>query len=66
MCPAQALDPTLPYPRSYSRAKCLARRAELADRQLFCHNCMAVCPAGRLDDEVLLHMERVGSIWRGG
>ena len=63
-CPAQAYDPTLPYPDSWSRATCTAKRAEFAAQKLYCHNCFAVCPAGSLSDEELLHIETARSVFR--
>jgi ferredoxin len=62
MCPAKAFDGTKTYPQSYSRAVCEAKRAQIADKGLFCHNCFAVCPAGQFNDEALLHIEEAKSI----
>jgi epoxyqueuosine reductase QueG len=63
-CPAKAFDPTKPYPASWSRATCEAKRAEIAAQGLYCHNCYAVCPAGRLADESLLWMRESESFYR--
>jgi ferredoxin len=63
-CPAQAYDPSKPYPQSWSRATCTARRAEFAEQGLYCHNCFAVCPAGKLADEELLRFEEARSVFR--
>lgn len=63
MCPAKAFDSTKRYPDSWSREKCMSKRAEIADRELFCHNCFAVCPAGTLKDEELICIEKVKSIF---
>jgi len=63
-CPAQAFDPTKQYPYSYSREKCMAKRAEIAIKGLYCHNCYAVCPAGKLDDEELLRIKEAKSIFK--
>jgi epoxyqueuosine reductase QueG len=54
MCPAKAYDPSKSYPHSWSREKCMAKRQQIADRGLYCHNCFAVCPAGEIADEGLL------------
>jgi epoxyqueuosine reductase QueG len=53
-CPARAYDARKAYPDSWSRAKCMAKRSEIAARGFYCHNCFAVCPAGRLEDKELL------------
>jgi epoxyqueuosine reductase QueG len=59
-CPARAYDPDKTYPDSWSREKCMAKRAEIVNKGLFCHNCFASCPAGRLkDDELFLKREAV-------
>ena len=49
-CPAGAYDPEKKYPESFSRERCMAKRAEIGAEGLYCHNCFAVCPAGRLKD----------------
>jgi epoxyqueuosine reductase QueG len=56
-CPAQAYDPDKTYPDSWSRSKCVSKRAEIAGKGFYCHNCFAVCPAGRLDDKALLSIK---------
>ena len=56
-CPAQAYASDKPYPDSWSRSKCVTKRAEIADKGMYCHNCFAVCPAGRLDDTTLLSIK---------
>jgi len=61
-CPARAYDPEKPYPESWSRTKCTAKRTELATRGLYCHNCFAVCPAGKLNDSQLFRMRKANSI----
>ena len=59
-CPAHAYDPSKEYPDSWSKAKCMAKREEILKKGLFCHNCFAACPAGRLkDDELFLKREAV-------
>jgi len=35
-CPAKAFDPTKQYPYSYDRVKCMAKRAEIAKKGLYC------------------------------
>jgi len=47
-------DRNKPYPHSWSRDTCTARRAQIAKRGLYCHNCFTVCPAGSVPDEDLL------------
>jgi len=64
MCPAKAFDPTKRYPYSYSREKCMAKRAEIAAKGLYCHNCFAVCPAGTLKDKELLSIQEAKSIFK--
>lgn len=61
MCPAKAYDPTKRYPDSWSREACMAKRAEIAAKGYYCHNCWAVCPAGTLDDDALLSVDRAQS-----
>ena len=61
-CPAKAYDPALPYPDSWSREKCVAKRAEIAHRNLYCHNCYAVCPAGQIEDGALLRVSEARSL----
>ena len=53
MCPAEAYDPAKSYPHSWSRETCAPKRAEIEKSGLYCHNCFAVCPAGKLEDEEL-------------
>ena len=38
--------------------------AEIAGRGLYCHNCFAVCPAGKLDDEELFSLREAKSFYR--
>ena len=63
-CPAKAFDPTKQYPYSYNREKCIAKRAEIAKKGYYCHNCYAVCPAGKLEDEELLSIKEAKSIFK--
>ncbi len=63
-CPAKAFDPAQPYPHSFSPAKCTSKRAEIASRELYCHNCYAVCPAGKIGDEALVVIEEAESFYR--
>ena len=59
-CPARAYEPDKEYPDSWSKEKCMTKRAEIVKKGLFCHNCFASCPAGRLkDDELFLKRETV-------
>lgn len=60
-CPAHAFDPDKQYPDSWSRSKCLSKRTRIAERGLYCHNCFAVCPAGRLSDMELLSIRESAS-----
>jgi epoxyqueuosine reductase QueG len=64
MCPAKAFDPTERYPHSWSRETCTGKRAEIADRGLYCHNCFAVCPAGKLEDRDLLQVREAKSFFK--
>lgn len=54
-CPAGAFDPSKVYPDSWSRETCTGMRAEIEAGGKYCHNCMAVCPAGTVAD---------GNMWR--
>jgi epoxyqueuosine reductase QueG len=56
-CPAGAYEPGTMYPDSWSRSKCMSKRASLAEKGLYCHNCFVVCPAGRLGDDELLSIK---------
>jgi len=64
MCPAKAFDPTKRYPDSFDRRKCISKRAEIEARGLYCHNCWATCPAGKLKDEELLRIEEAKSFFK--
>jgi ferredoxin len=64
MCPARAFDPDKAYPASWSRNKCTAKRRELGLRGLYCHNYLAVCPAGTIRDEDLLRDSEARSVYR--
>jgi epoxyqueuosine reductase QueG len=63
MCPAQAFDPEKLYPHSWSRETCTAKRAQLADQGFYCHNCFAVCPAGKYADEELVRVGKSQSFF---
>jgi epoxyqueuosine reductase QueG len=63
MCPANAYDSLKEYPQSWSREKCTAKRKEIASSGLYCHNCLAVCPAGKIEDTDLLRMVEAKSIF---
>lgn len=45
-CPAKAFNPEKQYPHSWSREACQKKRAEIAAKGLYDHNCFASCPAG--------------------
>lgn len=64
MCPAKAHDPTKSYPYSFDRVKCIRKRAEIAKEGLYCHNCYAVCPVGKLDNEKLLSIQEAKSFYK--
>jgi epoxyqueuosine reductase QueG len=64
MCPAKAFDPTKSYPHAYARNQCTDKRVEIADRGFYCHNCYAVCPAGKLEDEKLLRISEAKSFYK--
>ena len=57
-CPASAYDPGVDYPDSWTRDTCLQYRAVLSEDGVYCHNCMALCPASLLDDENLIRISR--------
>jgi hypothetical protein len=64
-CPAGAYDPALEYPESWDRGKCTGKRAELELAGLYCHNCLALCPAGTVEDRNLLSTISLESIAGG-
>ena len=53
-CPAGAFDSTLFYPESWNMEKCISKRREIAQKGSYCHNCFALCPAGKLEDSQLI------------
>jgi epoxyqueuosine reductase QueG len=63
-CPAHAYDESKEYPDSWSKAKCMAKRKEILKKGLFCHNCFAACPAGRLNDDELFLKKEAASVSR--
>jgi len=64
LCPAHAFDPEKEYPQLWSRNGCTTKREEIAKKRLFCHNCFAVCPAGKIDDDILLSMKTARSLFK--
>ena len=62
-CPARAYDPEKSYPHSWSRETCTARRAQIEDQGFYCHNCFAVCPAGKYADEELIRVGKAQSFF---
>jgi epoxyqueuosine reductase QueG len=60
-CPAGAFDPDKTYPDSWSFDLCMPKRKEIAAAGQYCHNCFAVCPAGRYRDEDLLFQAQATS-----
>jgi epoxyqueuosine reductase QueG len=64
MCPAKAFDPTMSYPQSYTREHCMKKRAEIAEKGFYCHNCYAVCPAGSMEDGKLLKISEAKSFYK--
>ena len=53
-CPADALDRSLEYPESWNRDICVSKRREIAEKGSYCHNCFALCPAGKIADSSLV------------
>lgn len=64
MCPAKAFDTTKIYPQSYSREKCMKKREEITQKRLYCHNCYASCPAGKLEDNKLLFIKEAKNFYK--
>lgn len=60
-CPAHAYDPDKAYPESWSYDKCMAKRKEISQKGLYCHNCFEVCPAGEYKDWQLLSVNEVNT-----
>ncbi len=63
MCPAQAFDPEKSYPHSWSRETCTAKRSEIESQGFYCHNCFAVCPAGKYADKELVQVRKSESFF---
>jgi epoxyqueuosine reductase QueG len=64
LCPAEAYEPAKRYPDSWSREKCTTKRAEIEEREVYCHNCFAICPAGGIDDDELFCREEAKSFFK--
>ena len=63
-CPAKAYDPEKEYPESWTRETCMAKRAEIVKKGMFCHNCFTSCPAGRFKDDELFLKREANSFYR--
>jgi epoxyqueuosine reductase QueG len=63
-CPAKAFDNDKEYPESWSRETCVAKRNEIAAKDMFCHNCFAACPAGTISDRELLSIKTAESFYK--
>jgi epoxyqueuosine reductase len=61
-CPAKAFDPMMRYPEGWSYELCTRKRSEISCEGYYCHNCFAVCPAGKISDSDLFHIGTVVSI----
>lgn len=61
-CPAGAYDSNKNYPESWNREICMNKRKEIAAKGLYCHNCFALCPAGRIPDNELIRTSKMQSI----
>lgn len=60
-CPGQAFEDGLVYHNHWNMQKCLEARDKVQDDGFFCHNCFAVCPAGKMKDREIFRLERVKS-----
>lgn len=60
-CPGQAYGDALEYHGNWTMQKCLEAREKVQDEGFFCHNCFAVCPAGKLKDHEVFRVETVTS-----
>jgi epoxyqueuosine reductase QueG len=63
ICPAKAFDSEKKYPQSWSKEICTKKRAEIAQKGLFCHNCFTVCPAGNVSGEDLFCIREADSFY---
>ncbi|MCP4542845.1 MAG: epoxyqueuosine reductase [Chloroflexi bacterium] len=63
MCPAKAFDLEKPYPHSWSRKTCTEKRVQISAQGFYCHNCFAVCPAGKYEDEELVNVGKSASFF---
>lgn len=61
-CPTGAYDPDIQYPEGWSYDTCTGKREEISATGCYCHNCFAVCPAGKLSDGDLLRIRNAVSI----
>lgn len=61
-CPAGAFDESLDYPASWSRDICMSKRSEIAESGSYCHNCFALCPAGKINDGDLIRRRRMSHV----
>jgi len=61
-CPAEAYDPEIRYPDGWSYETCISKRKDISAAGYYCHNCFAVCPAGKLNDSDLFRVRTAASI----
>ncbi len=61
-CPAGAYDPDIQYPEGWSYDNCIGKREKISATGCYCHNCFAVCPAGKISNTELLRIRNAVSI----
>jgi len=60
-CPAGAYGTSGTYHNNWSEKKCADTRREIVEKGYYCHNCFAVCPAGKIKDGELNKLFNVKS-----
>ena len=66
ICPAQAYGEIDQYHGNWDRETCVTKRAEIAEKGYYCHNCFAGCPSSPLEDTAFLETKKTVSWWKRG
>jgi epoxyqueuosine reductase QueG len=57
-CPGHAIDPDKPYPESWTKENCHTFRYSIRKDDIYCHECLRVCPAAKVRDADMAFMRR--------